>query len=105
MFELTTACYGDRLRSERLRLGFSQEKFGTLAGIEKNTQSNYERGKRSPDVVYLCQIALVGADVQYIVTGQRLTPAEKELLLLFRTLTSSQQQALILLLTSLLPFA
>ena len=35
------------------------------------SQRNYESGERNPDSVYLAAIAAAGADVLYILTGQR----------------------------------
>ncbi len=60
-----------RLREERERLGFSQEAFGALGGVQKRAQINYEKGERHPDSAYLAAIAAAGADVLYILTGQR----------------------------------
>lgn len=62
---------GERLRTERRRLGMSQEEMGVAGGVTRNTQSNYEKGLRSPDAEYLAKVAGIGADVQYILTGQR----------------------------------
>jgi transcriptional regulator with XRE-family HTH domain len=62
---------GQRLREERERLGFNQIDFAGIAGTIRGTQYNYESGKRSPDALYLAAIAAVGADVNYILTGQR----------------------------------
>lgn len=62
---------GERLREERERLGFNQTDFAALGGLTKLTQLNYEQNKRAPDGTYLAAIAKVGADVQYIITGQR----------------------------------
>lgn len=62
---------GERLREERERLGFNQTDFAAIGGLTKLTQLNYEQNKRAPDSVYLAAIAKAGADVQYIITGQR----------------------------------
>lgn len=62
---------GVRLKEERERLGMTQTAFAERTGVQKNTQLNYEKGARSPDVSYLSRAAAAGADVQYIVTGQR----------------------------------
>lgn len=35
---------GVRLREERERLGLSQTEFGTLVGVSRGTQKNYELG-------------------------------------------------------------
>lgn len=56
-----------------------------LAGVTKMSQINYEKAERSPDAAYLAAIAEAGADVQYILTGQRSAnaplPADESLLL------------------------
>lgn len=62
---------GVRLRTERERLGKTQADMGAVAGVTRQTQSNYESGERAPDVAYLAAIAQVGVDVQYVVTGKR----------------------------------
>lgn len=62
---------GERLKSERKRLGLSQEAFAVLGGASKPSQVRYENGERSPDGVYLSSIASQGADVLYILTGVR----------------------------------
>ncbi len=64
-------CIGARLREERERLGYSQNDLAELAGLTRNSQVNYEGGKRQPDAAYLSAIAGHGADVTYILTGQR----------------------------------
>lgn len=61
----------DRLKQERKRLGFSQTLFGNTAGVSKNTQINYENGGSLPSSDYLIRIAVLGADIQYILTGIR----------------------------------
>ncbi|MDG4552851.1 MAG: transcriptional regulator [Candidatus Competibacter sp.] len=62
---------GERLREERERLGFNQTDFAAIGGLKKLAQINYEQDKRAPDSAYLAAIAAAGADVQYIITGQR----------------------------------
>ncbi|WP_176042657.1 helix-turn-helix domain-containing protein [Burkholderia stabilis] len=61
----------DRLREERVRLGYNQTDFSAVAGTTQRSQTVYETGKRSPDLAYLAAIATIGADVQYIATGTR----------------------------------
>ncbi len=80
---------GERLRAERERLGLNQTDFAALGGIGRKTQFNYESGERSPDGAYLSAIAAGGADINYILTGQRqgapvLTPDERQLVEMFR---------------------
>lgn len=64
-----------RLREEREKLGQNQEQFGLIGGVKKLAQINYEKGDRFPDAQYLAAIAAAGADVRYILTGQRDGPA------------------------------
>lgn len=68
----------ERLKEERKRLGLSQEAFARLGGVQKRTQINYEKGMRTPDAAYLQSIAGSGVDVRYVVTGDRMTPGERE---------------------------
>lgn len=79
---------GERLKEERERLGFTQPAFAGLAETTKKSQIDYEKDLTQPKAGYLAAIAKVGADVQYIVTGERcpgsLTADEDELLSHFR---------------------
>lgn len=60
-----------RLREERQRLGFNQDQFAVIGGVKRGAQINYESGERSPDGNYFVAIAAAGADINYILTGQR----------------------------------
>lgn len=66
-----TVSIGLRLRDERQRLDLSQTAFAEKGGVTKKTQMLYEAGERFPDAAYLAAVAQIGADIQYIVTGQR----------------------------------
>lgn len=61
---------GQRIKSERERLGLSQSAFGALAGASKGSQILYEKGK-PPTADYLECIGAAGADLLYILSGQR----------------------------------
>jgi len=63
--------FSDRLREERVETGMSQTEFAAVAGVGKQSQINYESGKRHPDASYLSAIAGIGVDVLYILTGRR----------------------------------
>lgn len=53
-------------------MGLNQKDFARLTPTgTRQTQSNYEKGAREPDALYLVAAAKAGADVQYIVTGER----------------------------------
>lgn len=62
---------GERLKEERQRLGFNQEGFAALAGVTRRPYAEWETGKTSPTAVQLQALHDAGADVLYIVTGQR----------------------------------
>lgn len=91
---------GGRLKEERERLGKNQTDFAALGGAGRKTQFNYETGERAPDGAYLAAIAAAGADVLYILTGQRGAPVapaisreEAALLDNFRHCSPEMQQA------------
>ncbi len=68
---LTLEGVGDRLKSERLRLGLSQEIFAERCGVKKLTQYNYEKSERHPDAGYLIAAKALGVDLNYVMTGDR----------------------------------
>ena len=106
---LENCASGDRLREERLRLGFKkQEDLAQIGGVNRNTQGSYEKGERNPDSAYLAAVAAVGVDVLYVVTGVRATQAaagldehEAQLLEAFRNMPKQQQEAFLLLSSSI----
>lgn len=80
----------------------SQEALATLGGVQKRAQINYEKGERHPDSAYLTAIAAAGADVLYILTGQRaggvkpaptLTAEEETMLGYFRDASKEVRRA------------
>jgi transcriptional regulator with XRE-family HTH domain len=60
---------GDRLRQERMRLGFNIRDFAARGGVSRTTQSNYENNVYPPDSGYLNRIATTGAEIFWIVQG------------------------------------
>jgi transcriptional regulator with XRE-family HTH domain len=62
---------GARLREERELRGMSQSEFAALAGVHRKSQENYEADRRQPDADYLAALSAAGADVLYILTGER----------------------------------
>ena len=62
---------GDRLKEERERLRMTQESFSVAGGAGKRAYIRYEQGERLPDAGFLAALSASGADVLYIVTGQR----------------------------------
>jgi transcriptional regulator with XRE-family HTH domain len=65
----------DRFQEERKRLAHTMESFALVLGVSKSTVAHYEAGKTEPNRAGLESAAHVGADVLYIVTGQRLEEA------------------------------
>ena len=61
----------ERLKAERESLGLSQQALADRVGVSLRSQQNYESGDRIPDATYLGAMAAIGADVLYILTGQR----------------------------------
>ena len=73
-------CLADRIKSERERLALTQPRVADLTGVGKTTVINWEKGVSSPTAVQLAALAAAGADVLFVVTGQRSQAAEVELL-------------------------
>ena len=76
---LNNEIISERLRSERLRLGLKQTDVLKAIDVAIATLSNYETGKRSPDVEFLLNLAELGYDAGYILTGKRLDEASSDL--------------------------
>jgi transcriptional regulator with XRE-family HTH domain len=62
---------GERLKSERDRLGLTQPVFGEVAGAKKRTVIDWEKDVSSPTAVQLSALAAAGVDVQFVLTGIR----------------------------------
>ena len=69
---------GVRLREERERLELTQDQFAEFGGVGKRALVYYEKNERNPDAAFLAAVARVGADVLYILTGQRSAPLTRE---------------------------
>jgi len=70
---------GERIRSERERLGMSQPQFASVAGTTKQTLFSWEAGKTFPNANQMAALAEIGVDVMYVLTGQRGSPAQPAL--------------------------
>ena len=71
----------ERIKAAREALGLSQQALADRLGVSLRSQQNYEAGSRAPDADYLAAIAAAGADVLYILTGQRSQPVPPQALL------------------------
>ena len=89
---------GERLREERERMGLSQPKFAALAGTTKQTLFSWESGRTAPNGFQFAALDAAGADVCYIITGDRegplpLSPEEQLMLDRYRTSSRSLKDA------------
>ncbi|WP_060417856.1 helix-turn-helix domain-containing protein [Serratia marcescens] len=67
---------GDRLRQERERLGHTQTAMAKICGVAFRTYCDYEAGKTEPKASLFEAIHAAGADVMYILTGQKIPPQQ-----------------------------
>ena len=92
---------GERLREERERLGLNQTEFGTLLGVSRGTQKNYELGANSLDLRYVAALEECGVDAAFVLTGRRstplgqmFTPEEEKLIKQYRSIAPGDQEAI-----------
>lgn len=101
---VTVPLVGSRLRSEREARGLTQEDFGRLGAVTRNSQAAYEAGKRACDVGYLSNLDRHGVDVCFVLTGMRsaekLSPDVANYAELSPHLGDAQKAALLLLASS-----
>lgn len=83
----TTETMGERIKTLRLRKGWSQEELGFRIGMSsKATISMYENDRRSPDISVLPELArALDTDIDYLVTGRE-EKENPELLMAIRIL-------------------
>ena len=94
---------GIRLKEERERLGFTQPQLGAIAGTKKGTVINWEKGASSPTGTQFEEMAKVGVDVTYVITGEHnqaalppsLSADQQMLLEAYQALPVAQQKALL----------
>lgn len=81
---------GERLRSERIRLGLKQQEMADEIGVRREMWSKYERGVASPGGDVIEAMARLKVDLTYVLTGVSIvaeTPGRYDL--------SPREQALI----------
>lgn len=77
MFELEEN-FGDRLREERIRLSYTQEKLAEQTGVRPLSISQYENGKSSPTTKFLYSLEKLNFDLYYIILAVRKECVPKE---------------------------
>ena len=60
-----------RFKDERERLSLSQSKLAEQIGVGKTTVINWEKGASAPDALQLAAFAATGADLLYVLLGER----------------------------------
>ena len=88
---------GARIKAERERLGFTQPAFAGLGASSKNSQIAWEKESAFPNAAVRAAWAAQGADVLYILTGERsataLSPEEQTLLAYYRDAPAAVRRA------------
>lgn len=91
--------YAPRLQEERKRLGLSQDAAGSMCGVSREMWGKYERGKAAIASEALASFAQAGANIEYILTGEKsataLTPDEQVLLDGYRALDSATRRRML----------
>lgn len=93
--------FGNRLKEERKKLGFSsQAEVAEKCGVVKDVWGRYERGTSIPNGETLLAFMNLGADINYLFTGEAsdkeitelpyLSDTEQDLLFLFRQIKNKQ---------------
>jgi transcriptional regulator with XRE-family HTH domain len=80
--------FGERLRSERERLGLTQAEFAKLSGVTGRSQRNYESSDRIPSAKYLEALGKAGVDVQFLISGEASSVEERKMGALWRVIHS-----------------
>lgn len=91
-------CIYERFREERERLSLTQRQVSELLNTSLNTVNNWERGATSISAEAVSRFGESGADVLYILTGQRmpkpvLTPEEESLVDNYKNATEEGKAA------------
>lgn len=61
---------GQRLRSERKRLGLTQGELASRTGVSRAAVATYEAGRTPPDVAFMDRLREAGIRAGYVVDGE-----------------------------------
>lgn len=108
---ISKSLFGNRLKEQRKKLGFTQAQAAEKAGIERETWGKYERGVFMPSGDVLISFLSMGINVSDLFTVEEtfrqpeiiLSAEEKELLAQFRQLNQDGKIAIFSMLSALLP--
>lgn len=68
---LTYRDLGQRIKRERERLGLTQQQLAENFGVDKSSVYLYERGDRPPTAAHLQAFLDLGADILFVLSGER----------------------------------
>lgn len=83
--------FGERLRFERERLGYTERQIANLLGVTIAKYENYEAGKEDPGIFKMPMLNDCGFDILFVITSERHRPVEEESELLKRFRELSQR--------------
>lgn len=66
--------FGERLRTERIRLSLTQEALAEQTGVKQQTIHMYERGKTSPTLQFVYKLQDLGFNLPYLLHGREQVP-------------------------------
>ena len=95
--------FGERLRTERERLGFTELQIAQLLGVPLEVYQKYELGQEDPGIFRMPRLNDCGFDIFFIITSERHNPIEEEseLLARFRELSSRGRDSIFMTLDAL----
>lgn len=95
--------FGERLRTERERLGYTELQIAQLLGVPLEIYQKYELGQEDPGIFRMPRLNDCGFDILFIITSERHNPIEEEseLLARFRELSSRGRDSIFMTLDAL----
>mgnify|MGYP002707556995 FL=1 len=95
--------FGERLRTERERLGYTELQIAQLLGVPLEVYQKYELGQEDPGIFRMPRLNDCGFDILFIITSERHNPIEEEseLLARFRELSSRGRDSIFMTLDAL----
>lgn len=95
--------FGERLRTERERLGYTELQIAQLLGVPLEMYQKYELGQEDPGIFRMPRLNDCGFDILFVITSERHNPVEEEseLLARFRELSNRGRDSIFMTLDAL----
>ena len=95
--------FGERLRTARERLGYTELHIAQLLGVPLEMYQKYELGQEDPGIFRMPRLNDCGFDILFIITSERHNPIEEEseLLARFRELSNRGRDSIFMTLDAL----